>query len=63
MKTNQHILRRTVPVDWRSHEWAVAVHRKPARSAAHEFFYDRGSMWLSSRPARSSVCPLGSTLP
>ena len=57
MKTNQHLSRRTVPVDWRSQEWAVAIHRKPARRAPHEHSYDRGNAWPGSRPARSVVCP------
>ena len=63
MKTNHHISRRTVPVDWRSQEWAVAIHRKPARRAPHEFSYDRGNAWPGSRPARSSVCPSPTVIP
>jgi len=63
MKTNQHISRRNVPVDWRSQEWAVAIHRKPARRAPHELSYDRGTAWPGPRAARSSVCPAPATNP
>jgi prepilin-type N-terminal cleavage/methylation domain-containing protein len=57
MKTNHHIPRRIVPVDWRTQEWAVAIHGKPASRAPHDLSYDRGNAWPCSRPARSSVCP------
>ena len=57
MKTNHQMPRRTVPVDWRSQEWAVAIYRIPVRHASHELSYDRSNPWPGSRPARSVVCP------
>jgi prepilin-type N-terminal cleavage/methylation domain-containing protein len=57
MKTNQHVSRRNLPVDWRSHEWTATIHRRRARHSPHDLSYDRGNKWPGSRPARSVVCP------
>lgn len=57
MKTTNHIPLRTVLVDWQSHEWTIAIHRRPARHSPHDLSCDRGNMWPVSRPARSVVCP------
>jgi prepilin-type N-terminal cleavage/methylation domain-containing protein len=51
MKTSLHTHRRILPVAWHSHEWGVAIHRRPARRFADESFFDPDIACSSPRSA------------
>jgi prepilin-type N-terminal cleavage/methylation domain-containing protein len=60
MKTNHHILHRTVPVDWHSQEWPVAIHQKLTRRFPSAVIETRTSaLWRRAFPSlRNPATPM-----
>ena len=56
MKTSQDTSRRTLPVEWCSHEWAVRIRRKPTRRFPQEPFLEQDIAWHNPRSATLMGC-------